>query len=86
MVAKPLTKTLKLLLKMVSCDPVVCCLTTNIFLIDEAGGQQNKDICEPSIHEQQSDEFDITDVDPPGFEEEVMICLRSSIDSALNVV
>ena len=49
----------------------------HIFLVDEAGGQQNKDIGEPSVGEQQSD---VTDMEPPGFEEEVMICLRYLID------
>ena len=78
-------KILKLLLKVVSCNPVVCCLTTNIiFLIDEAGDQQNEDIGEPSKDEQQSDEFDVNDTEPPGFEEEVMICLKPLIDSDLN--
>ena len=83
MVAQPLTKSLKLLLKMVRCDQVVCCLTTNIFLIDEAGDQRNEDTSERSIDEQQSDEFDVADMEPPGFEEEVMNCLRPLIHSAL---
>lgn len=79
-VAQLLMRSPELLLKMVSCYLWIFLDGHNVvkFSVEKAGEepsgeQQAKDICEPSRDEQQSEEFDVTDANPPAIDEEVAL-------------